>query len=70
MPERFVEMQADYEEYARRNGVLPVPDGYDQLQQVSWNSIMARKREWISALLIIAVLMYVGIRRRRNKNRG
>lgn len=29
LPQRFVDMQRDYAEYARRNGVPPMPDGYD-----------------------------------------
>ena len=42
MPERLVEMMRDYEEYSRRNGVLPVPDDYDQRRQIFLNS--ARRR--------------------------
>lgn len=67
MPERFTEMQADYEDYVQRNGVLPVPDGYEQLRQVSWNSIMARKAEWMSALLVLLVLVYIGVSWRRKR---
>ncbi|WP_219094895.1 arylsulfatase [Pseudomonas sp. UMAB-40] len=33
MPERFQGMQADYAEYARANGVLPMPEGYDYMHQ-------------------------------------
>lgn len=33
MPERFQRMQADYAEYARTNGVLPMPVGYDYMHQ-------------------------------------
>lgn len=33
MPERFQSMQADYAEYARTNGVLPMPAGYDYMHQ-------------------------------------
>lgn len=33
MPERFQRMQADYAEYARANGVLPMPVGYDYMHQ-------------------------------------
>ena len=67
LPERFTEMQADYEDYVQRNGVLPVPDGYEQLRQVSRNSIMARKAEWMSALLVLFVLIYIGVRWRRKR---
>ncbi|WP_417765573.1 arylsulfatase [Spongiibacter tropicus] len=70
MPERLAAMLADYEDYARRNGVLAVPDGYDQLQQVSWNSIMARKTEWLSAGLLLFVMVYGGLLWRRKRLRG
>ena len=33
-------MQADYAEYARTHGVLPMPDGYDPVQQVLINSLL------------------------------
>jgi arylsulfatase/uncharacterized sulfatase len=33
MPERFQRMQADYAEYVRANGVLPMPAGYDYKRQ-------------------------------------
>lgn len=33
MPERFQDMQADYAEYVRINGVLPMPAGYDYKRQ-------------------------------------
>ncbi len=48
----------------------PCPDGYDQLQQVSWNSIMARKTEWLSAGLLLFVLVYGGLLWRRKRLRG
>jgi arylsulfatase/uncharacterized sulfatase len=33
MPQRFQSMQAGYAEYARANGVLPMPVGYDYMRQ-------------------------------------
>ncbi len=32
--ERFAEMLSDYEEYARTNNVLPMPEGYDQMREI------------------------------------
>jgi arylsulfatase/uncharacterized sulfatase len=42
MPELFVSMKADYDTYVEANGVLPVPEGYDQRRQTLANS--ARNR--------------------------
>ena len=33
MPQRFLAMQADFADYARANGVLPMPAGYDYRKQ-------------------------------------
>jgi arylsulfatase/uncharacterized sulfatase len=40
MPEEFKTMQAQYAEYAKANGVLPMPDGYDPIQQVQMNALI------------------------------
>lgn len=38
MPQQFEAMKRDYEDYARRNGVLPMPEGYDPIRQVEINA--------------------------------
>lgn len=43
LPELFTSMLADYEAYVETNGVLPVPEDYDQRRQVLANS--ARNRQ-------------------------
>ena len=39
-PELFQQMISDYEAYARDNGVLPMPEGYDPINQVFINSMI------------------------------
>jgi arylsulfatase A-like enzyme len=36
MPKRFAAMMGAYREYAQHNGVLPVPEGYDQRREVMY----------------------------------
>ena len=40
MPEVFSAMVTDYENYAKANGVLPMPKGYEPIKQVIINSII------------------------------
>lgn len=40
MPEEFKIMQAQYADYAKANGVLPMPEGYDPIQQVQINALV------------------------------
>ena len=40
MPELFQGMQNDYAKWAKINGVLPMPEGYDPIQQVIINSLV------------------------------
>ena len=39
-PELFQSMQADYAKWAKANGVLPMPEGYDPIRQVIINSLV------------------------------
>jgi arylsulfatase A-like enzyme len=50
MPAQFQQMLANYESYATRNAVLPVPDDYDQAYQGIYNAI----RERFSAQILLA----------------
>ena len=74
MPEAFQTMQADYAAYARDNGVLPMPAGYDPQEQIKTNSLVnvvipRLKREVLPWVVGLAVLIagVVYIRRRRRK---
>lgn len=72
MPERFQSMQADYAEYARANGVLPMPVGYDYMHQ---GQMYALKHVVIPKLkavappvgVVVGLLVGVWVWRRRRK---
>ncbi|MBP7662125.1 MAG: arylsulfatase [Burkholderiaceae bacterium] len=74
LPEEFRAMQADYAEYARSHGVLPMPDGYDPVQQVLINSLVnvyvprfgPAALALLAGLSALALLLY---RRRRLRHR-
>jgi arylsulfatase/uncharacterized sulfatase len=40
LPDVFQAMQVDYTAYAKANGVLPMPEGYDPIQQVQINALI------------------------------
>lgn len=40
LPDLFLSMQADYAKWAKANGVLAMPSGYDPIQQVIINSLV------------------------------
>lgn len=74
-PAKLRELMADYRAYARRTGVLEMPEGYDSTRQIGINTLkkMAGHYWWVLAglaLLLIAAV-YGGIRlaRRRRKPR-
>ena len=72
LPDAFKTMQADYTAYAKANGVLPMPEGYDPIRQVQINAIVnvylpRFKRAGLPVLAGLLVLMaaFVFVRRRR-----
>ncbi|QAY88529.1 arylsulfatase [Pseudomonas sp. ACM7] len=72
MPERFQSMQADYAEYARANGVLPMPVGYDYMHQGQLYAlkhvVMPKLKAAVPPVVaIIALLVGVLVWRRRRK---
>lgn len=71
-PELFQQLQADYANYARDNGVLPMPEGYDPIEQVFINSMVnvylpQLKRWGIPALLLLIGGIYMLRRRRKQR---
>jgi arylsulfatase/uncharacterized sulfatase len=65
MPELFQSMQADYADYARRNNVLPVPEGFD-LQQAAMHYavhhyVLPKLREALPTLLAALALLVGGV---------
>jgi arylsulfatase/uncharacterized sulfatase len=73
MPAAFTAMQADYAAYAKANGVLPMPEGYDPIRQVWINALVnvyvPRFRTLGLVLLAgVAVLATLLIARRRRRH--
>ncbi len=74
MPELFQSMQADYAKWAKANGVLPMPEGYDPIQQVVINSLVFvywPRYQWhLAGMGVLFVLGgFVYWRRRRQRQR-
>lgn len=74
MPERFVAMQADYAEYARVNGVLPMPVGYDYMHQgqlYALKHVVIPKLKAAAPPVVAVLVLLVGVLvwRRRRKQR-
>ncbi|MFO1199597.1 MAG: arylsulfatase [Burkholderiaceae bacterium] len=69
LPDAFRAMQADYAAYARDNGVLPMPDGYEPTQQVQvnafYNVYLPRFRTPAIAAAAVLVALAAWIVRRR-----
>ncbi|MBP8305933.1 MAG: arylsulfatase [Burkholderiaceae bacterium] len=72
-PTEFQAMQADYAEYARTHGVLPMPERYDPVQQVLINALInvyvPRLWAWAVALLGGLLVLALFVRRRRRVRR-
>ncbi|MFZ6745791.1 arylsulfatase [Undibacterium sp. JH2W] len=70
LPEMFSSMQTAYAQYAKDNGVLPMPDGYEPSQQIFTNAMVhvyipRYKYPAILLLLGLVTLTYLLARRRR-----
>lgn len=72
MPDVFTAMQADYAAYAKANGVLPMPEGYDPIRQVQTNALInvyipRFKRTGLPILagLVLLTVIFVFVRRRK-----
>jgi arylsulfatase/uncharacterized sulfatase len=73
-PAKFNEMMAEYRVYAKRNGVLEMPDGYDSTMQIGKNTVRKMAaRYWyvlLGAGVLMLVLLYGGYRLLRRKGRA
>ena len=72
LPKQFAQMQLDYAAYAKANGVLPMPEGYEPTHQVLVNALINVyvPRFKVPALILLAMLgvwAAVRIRRRRKQ---
>ena len=69
MPELFQNLQSDYAKWAKANGVLPMPEGYDPIQQVIINSLVFvywPRYQWhLAGLGVLLLLSGVWLWRRR-----
>jgi arylsulfatase/uncharacterized sulfatase len=67
-PALFAEMQDDYADYARANGVLELPADYEQENQITINAVQQGFRKGLMVLmltLLVLLPLYVGQRLRR-----
>ncbi len=62
LPEVFQIMQREYDQYAKANGVLPMPEGYDPIKQVTINAwvnvyLPRAKRAALPTLVVLAAIL-------------
>ncbi|MES2509723.1 MAG: arylsulfatase [Pseudomonadota bacterium] len=78
LPDVFKAMQADYADYAKANGVLPMPASYDPIQQVQINALVnvyvPRFKRMalpvLAGLVLLAAAFYFLRGRRRTRTKG
>jgi hypothetical protein len=59
-PELFAHMKADYYSYAANNGVLPIPEGYNQVRQTVINGIHNLFSTTQIVIFLAAVVAIIG----------
>jgi hypothetical protein len=74
MPELLAEMLGDYQIYVRDNHVLPIPDGYDQPEEVIFYTLRNNPDPVVLTTavllaLLVSFLLWRGVRR-LNRARG
>ncbi|WP_446654039.1 arylsulfatase [Blastomonas sp.] len=73
-PAKFKEMMAEYRAYAKRNGVLEMPEGYDSTVQIGKNTVRKMaSRYWyvlLGAGVIVIAMLYGAYRLLRRKGRA
>lgn len=60
-PDVFASMRVDYAAYARANGVIELPRGYDVQRQVARNAIAMQLKYYWWALALAALLLLAGL---------
>lgn len=60
LPEPFAHMKADYYSYAANNGVLPIPEGYNQVRQTLINGIHNLFSTTQIVIFLAAVVAIIG----------
>jgi arylsulfatase/uncharacterized sulfatase len=73
-PQEFQTMQAQYADWAKANGVLPMPEGYSPIRQVEINALInvyiPRFRVPAAITLAVLVLLSIVLIRRRRRSRA
>ncbi len=73
-PAKFKELMADYRAYAKRNGVLEMPEGYDSTVQIGKNTIRKMAARYWYVLMgvgvLVIALLYGGYRLLRRMGRA
>ncbi|MFZ5664949.1 MAG: arylsulfatase [Pseudomonadota bacterium] len=73
-PAKFKEMMAEYRAYAKRNGVLEMPEGYDSTVQIGKNTVRKMAaRYWyvlLGAGVVVIAMLYGAYRLLRRKGRA
>lgn len=73
-PAKLKEMMAEYRAYAKRNGVLEMPEGYDSTVQIGKNTVRKMAaRYWhvlLGAGVIVIAMLYGAYRLLRRKGRA
>jgi arylsulfatase/uncharacterized sulfatase len=71
LPQQFAAMQAEYAEWAKANGVLPVPEGYDPVMQVMINTVVTYwlPTYWPHGVATLLALLGLGIALKRRAKR-
>ena len=57
MPKRLQEMLDHYQDYVRKNAVLPLPENYNQARQLLLNGALERYRSQILLALVVFLVM-------------
>lgn len=77
MPQRLREMVADYDAFAARDGVLPMPEGYTAADQIAENAFrevllprIRRTLPWVGGAILVLVAVISMVRRRRRGSAG
>ena len=71
LPQQFAAMQAEYAEWAKANGVLTVPEGYDPVMQVMINTVVTYwlPTYWPHGVATLLALLGLGIALKRRAKR-
>ncbi len=73
LPDAFKTMQVEYANWAQRNGVLPMPEGYSPQKQILRNALVniyVPRLKWVALGLLVVVAGWMGWRLARRRARA